>query len=336
MNCPNCQSEVADDATFCSRCGTSLTSAVEVETSRKCAQCGAEIGLDDAFCPGCGRRVQQAASIEEAVQAPPLGGDEPEPDVSARTPGPAAGSKPADEIQTPPAGPDASEMAAFASPPEIQPWVIGALVVSILVGVIAVIADIDFIGIAEDLAAGRGVTEAEIFESGDTVDTMDVIQIVVFIPTAILFLVWINQAYKNLYTFIGAGLKFSPGWAVGGFFVPVLNLWRPYEVMREIWRASSADASGQRNGSWRSGELPTILGIWWGIWIAALLLYMVARITVGNVSTADDLVDSAWVILVADLFLVAAAALTIATVQAFTARQVEAYRSLKDTPNRPA
>jgi len=84
--------------------------------------------------------------------------------------------------------------------------------------------------------------------------------------TGLVFLRWIYRAYKNIQGFGAEGLRFSPGWAVGYYFVPFLSLFRPAQVMSEIWRVSQDPQNWiQRRGSW-------LVGIWW----AFFLLYSFA------------------------------------------------------------
>ena len=61
-------------------------------------------------------------------------------------------------------------------------------------------------------------------------------------------------------------MTFSPGWAVGWFFVPVLNLYRPYQVLAELWRASAG-----RRGADRSAA-PVVLRLWWLCWVLRILV----------------------------------------------------------------
>ena len=58
------------------------------------------------------------------------------------------------------------------------------------------------------------------------------------ITSLISLLVWIYAAHANLPALRGTNLEFSDGWAVGWFFVPIANLVKPYQVVREIWRSS--------------------------------------------------------------------------------------------------
>lgn len=48
--CDKCGEELADDATFCSKCGTS------VEGTKTC-QCGTVNKIDNEFCTGCGKKM---------------------------------------------------------------------------------------------------------------------------------------------------------------------------------------------------------------------------------------------------------------------------------------
>src|SRR4030095_8115621 len=51
-------------------------------------------------------------------------------------------------------------------------------------------------------------------------------------------LVWIYAAHANLPALNAGPLEFSPGWAVGWFFIPIANLVKPYQAVVEIWKGS--------------------------------------------------------------------------------------------------
>ena len=55
------------------------------------------------------------------------------------------------------------------------------------------------------------------------------------------FLFWIHRASWNipLFRLLHSQVpRFSVGWEVGPWFVPFMSLFRPYQVMQEIWRRS--------------------------------------------------------------------------------------------------
>ena len=95
-------------------------------------------------------------------------------------------------------------------------------------------------------------------------------------------------------------LEFARHWSVLGFFVPVLNVVRPYQVIAEVWRAS--DPSVLDPFEWKSVEAPQILALWWGTFVIAVTLEFAAfgfELTAG-VPAFKSLVASS-VAIVADL-----------------------------------
>lgn len=87
--------------------------------------------------------------------------------------------------------------------------------------------------------------------------------LVLFIVTAITFGRWIYRAHKNLPELGARHLRFTPGWAVGCFFVPILNLWAPYQAMRDLAKASRSPRQ------WELEDTPVLIVIWWFLWMFA-------------------------------------------------------------------
>lgn len=82
-----------------------------------------------------------------------------------------------------------------------------------------------------------------------------------FLITAFFFLKWIYRINANAHTLEDENLTISPPWSVGYYFVPILNLWRPYRAMTEAYSAI-VDASGQQ-------ERKALFGWWWCLWLIA-------------------------------------------------------------------
>jgi hypothetical protein len=89
---------------------------------------------------------------------------------------------------------------------------------------------------------------------------------VLCLVTVVVFSRWIYVANQNVRALGAQGLRFTPGWAVGYFFVPLFHLWRPYQAMNDLWRASKSP------GAWQSVAPDSVLGRWWIFWIIANLL----------------------------------------------------------------
>jgi hypothetical protein len=67
-------------------------------------------------------------------------------------------------------------------------------------------------------------------------------------------------------------MEFTPGWAVGWFFVPIANLFKPYEAVREIYQASDPGLGEDEEGAvlswhWSKQPAPLQMKLWWATWI---------------------------------------------------------------------
>lgn len=89
-----------------------------------------------------------------------------------------------------------------------------------------------------------------------------VLYLISYLACAILVGMWIYRAHANLHA---AGLEdpYSPGWAVGWFFVPIANLVKPYDAMRELCNASLIHSGGAGGGH---------VGGWWAAWLVGGVL----------------------------------------------------------------
>lgn len=119
---------------------------------------------------------------------------------------------------------------------------------------------------------------------------------VVSIGASVLFYIWFYQALKNLHDLRLHGLSHSPGWAPGSFFVPVFNLFRPHQIMKETWNGSRqiAETGDADSNLWISYGTPALIHFWW---IAFLLMCAAPFATsMGNLipETPEELVRSSW------------------------------------------
>lgn len=81
---------------------------------------------------------------------------------------------------------------------------------------------------------------------------------------------WIHCAHATLHERGIEGLEFTPGWAIGWYFVPFANLVKPFQAMRELWIASHSEID--RFGA----EAPYEIKVWWAAWIVGNILSTVS------------------------------------------------------------
>lgn len=83
---------------------------------------------------------------------------------------------------------------------------------------------------------------------------------------AIVFFFWIYRVKANTWALGARGLKITPGWSIGWYFVPFMNLVKPCQAMQEAWKASMAP------GDWQRQPGSSLVGFWWFFWISSSIL----------------------------------------------------------------
>ena len=81
--------------------------------------------------------------------------------------------------------------------------------------------------------------------------------------------IWTGRMYHNLFALGICELRFTPGWGVGAWFVPFLNLVRPKQIVDDIWRVT--DPACPPSWAWRDRPASGVVLAWWGMTLAALV-----------------------------------------------------------------
>ena len=146
--------------------------------------------------------------------------------------------------------------------------------------------------------------------------------IAVYIATVVVFLMWLYRVSNNVVAF-GAPRQTSAGWAVGSFFVPIANLFIPYQAIKEIWQKS--DPTPTDAFSYVMSP-PGFFPAWWGFWIAS----NIASNAYFRMTLAEAPMEaSATVGILSEALSIVAAFFAIQVVKAIDQRQEERARNLQ-------
>jgi len=87
----------------------------------------------------------------------------------------------------------------------------------------------------------------------------------IYLISAVTFIKWFRRAYFNLHLRVD-NLSFNEGWAAGSWFFPIVNLYRPYQIMKELYRETKKFL--RTKGLYKETSLDSgFLGWWWFLWI---------------------------------------------------------------------
>ncbi len=99
----------------------------------------------------------------------------------------------------------------------------------------------------------------------------------VTIPLIGFFCIWTHRVAANVRALGASGLRHSPGWAVGWFFIPVANLFMPFSVFREIDRASQPTGYVDTE-AWKRNAPGVVITFWWLTWFLQTIVGGVGNI----------------------------------------------------------
>jgi serine/threonine-protein kinase len=158
-----------------------------------------------------------------------------------------------------------------------------------------------------------------------------VVQALWFLVSAALFLAWFLRAYANLAPLGARRLRYGHWWTVGAWVLPVFSLFRPKQLLNDIWRASDPDLPPDMGDRWRQRPVSPLLGWWWMTFLASILVRSITTEAVHAVaslmtlgllpSQLDRFQASADMQVLADLLTVLAGLLALGVVRRTTMRQ---------------
>jgi hypothetical protein len=111
------------------------------------------------------------------------------------------------------------------------------------------------------------------------------------VALAVLSIVWLYRVVRN-HVALGRQVRWSPGWAIGGWFLPPVVYVIPFLVLRESWQASDPAAPAGSTTWRRSAESPA-LWAWFLLYSVAPVVFIAIGVsqfaTLGG--DADDLAE---------------------------------------------
>ncbi len=168
----------------------------------------------------------------------------------------------------------ASLIPPYVSAQPIARWLAALLIATGLVAWIAVGFDMADIRLLGRQAGGESIESLDKRAHGLTAVVLFTTQSVLLAGTVFFSLLWTYAARSNLRALGARRLDYRTPWSVAGWWIPGLNFVRPYQVLREIWKASDPAVSDRFE--WKQAPTPRILILWWVAFVAFLSFELVS------------------------------------------------------------
>ncbi len=169
--------------------------------------------------------------------------------------------------------------------------VAGVFFAYLVLAVVGFVFDEAQASLLNQVIGGGYVSDAEATVNDLRQALIGLVQLVVFIATAVVFLIWIYLASRNLRSFHAVDVRFTPGWAVGWFFVPFMNLFRPYQVIKEIWEESDPDTRTDPSMPYKPSST-AMVGWWWALYLVGNYVSYFAGTSILRGDTAEELLSA--------------------------------------------
>lgn len=207
--------------------------------------------------------------------------------------------------------------------------VIALLTVHVVFDVAALVVDVQMLGLLERIRDRGPATIEEFVAADERVFWSGVLQSGAELAVAVAIIAWLRRAYRNLGALGVRRLRFKPGWAVGGWFVPFLALARPKSILNDVWRASDPELPHDVYRPPAGAPVPRSFNWWWGFFLVGSWAYPV---DLGS-GTAPPSLGAAIFdvrrIAVGDASLIVAGILAIVVVRKTTQRQEQRRAALE-------
>lgn len=208
----------------------------------------------------------------------------------------------------------------FRDPTGLANWARWLLYAQVALAVVAVVSSVMEYSVLSGIQNRTFASDAEMRAAADASDARQRIigfaQFAVAIAVIIAFMMWVYRSNRNARSFGPHTMRFTPGWSVAWFFIPIANLWIPYQAVREIWEVSGDPASPANT------RPQPLLGWWWFFWIVSMIANRLSfRMTV-RADGLDDLITANIATIISDAADIPSCLLTIAVIAAIYKAQM--------------
>ena len=197
-------------------------------------------------------------------------------------------------------------------------WTTYLLYACLALDLVAIASGLTQHGLLGRVAAGEHLLPQEARANDARQGAIGRLQILAFIITGIVWLVWLHKAYSNLGLAGTKKSRFTAGWAVGYWFVPFVNLVRPYQIVVDLWLRS--DQLNTRE-SVMSLPRPAVISWWWGVYLVSAFGGRLFTSLAREARSVDELINVTDVGMLVDAIGIVSALLAVTVVRGVDQRQ---------------
>lgn len=153
-------------------------------------------------------------------------------------------------------------------------------------------------------------------------------QSALYITSMVVFLNWFRRAYANLHRLNITGLRHKDNMAVWSFIIPIVSLYWPLRIMREIWNETQKKIK----------ELipdhliiySSLIGWWWAAYIITNVVSRISFKAALKSDTVIDMMTSSQVYMLSDSLDIIAAIITLLVIKQVAKEETILYAAVNN------
>jgi len=144
-----------------------------------------------------------------------------------------------------------------------------------------------------------------------------IVYLIMFITSGIIFIKWFQRAYYNLSKITNC--KHTEDGAAWCWFIPIINLYRPYQIMKEMNKKTIAFLKSKTIDTIEDNT--QLIGFWWGLWIVSNYLGNYILKTSFKEETIENLMNSTVADIILSLIGIPLAIVTVKVIKSYALKE---------------
>lgn len=144
-----------------------------------------------------------------------------------------------------------------------------------------------------------------------------VLILVATIVSAVTFIMWFRRAYYNIGLRVN-DLLYGDGWAAGSWFIPVINFYMPFQIMKDLYKQTEKYMTFSMKEPYKGNLKTNYVNLWWTLWvISGLVNYFSIRMS-WNIESTDLTTANSFIDLIGTIIQIALCVVTIVVIKDYS------------------
>lgn len=175
-------------------------------------------------------------------------------------------------------------------------YAIAMIWVIIILNILSLIIEVPLFLLGENILSTDNIDQNIILVVDSISSYTTLLTLAASIISIITFIRWFKQAYYNIELRVGK-LKYNNIWTIASWFIPIVNLFIPYEMMKDLYTKTDQYLLCHSMEPYTERLKTNYVNGWWTLWIIFLIInywsmkIQWSSITIETLSNSNNLLS---------------------------------------------